>query len=72
MENRRNDTITYLGKAVPACTVSGKFLEGLGLAAVISLTGSSCLLASQDWIGSDMIYNDDGSSIVYSHARLSS
>lgn len=54
------DTIEYMGKAVSAETISGRYVDGLGLACLTSSTNSMCMIESQNWIGSDMIYESDG------------
>lgn len=55
-----NETIFYNNMAVPADTISGRHVEGLSLACMTNSAGNSCLVESQDWVGSGMIYNADG------------
>ncbi|KAL1962644.1 hypothetical protein VTN77DRAFT_9278 [Rasamsonia byssochlamydoides] len=60
VESCANQTIFYNNKAIPADTISGRQVEGLNLACMMSSNGSSCMLESQDWVGSNMFYNADG------------
>ena len=60
MASCANETIPLNGKAVDADTISGRQLEGLNFACMESSSGSSCMVESQDWVGSNMIYNADG------------
>lgn len=49
-----------MGKAVAADSISGRYMEGLGLACLTSSTDLMCMIESQQWVGSDMIYESDG------------
>lgn len=55
-----NETIFYNNMAVPADSISGRHVEGLNLACMTNSQGSSCLVESQDWVGSGMVYEADG------------
>jgi hypothetical protein len=52
--------ITLDSKSVPIATVSGRYLDGLNIACLSDGSGGNCLLDSQTWTGSDLIYNADG------------
>ena len=55
-----NETTYYNGRAIPADTISGRFVEGLDLTCTMNSAGSSCLVESQDWVGSGNVYDQDG------------
>lgn len=59
-----DDTIAYMGMAVPAATIAGRFLEGMNLACLLDSDDNQCMVESQTWVGSDMIYYEDGESKV--------
>ncbi|KAJ5547103.1 hypothetical protein N7494_004688 [Penicillium frequentans] len=55
-----NETYYYNNKAVPADTIPGRHVEGLNLACMTNSQSSSCIVESQSWVGSGMIYSADG------------
>lgn len=66
-----DDTIEYMGKAVPAETIAGRYVQGASLVCLTNSTGDSCIIASQNWVGSDLIYNSDGKQAAYRRLRSS-
>lgn len=53
--------ITLDSRSVPIATVAGRYLDGLNVACLDDGSGGNCLLDSQEWVGSDLFYNSDGS-----------